>query len=230
MPLSSASTRAVLVILLLGTFSTCASAPPDQSVPRPAEVAGTIRVTGSHPYQRQLVLEGENSDYWLLRAPALEGELLLLDGQRVRVHGMKGCAPSGSRELAVEWYELLAPPGRIAGVGTLGSHQGSLVLRCDPCGREAAKQMFLEGPLCESLGHFVGYRVWVRGERVDAGVGEGLGLEAGGSSVAAATASDTLAAAGSEKLPVIVREYGVLGPPTGPLKDVPHSTYPDSSK
>jgi hypothetical protein len=232
MSLSSASTRAALVILLLGTFSSCASAPPDHSTPRPAEVAGTIRVSGSHPYERQLILEGEKGDYWLLHAPALEGELLLLDGQQLRVHGMQGGAPSGSRELSVEWYELLAPPGRIAGVGTLGSHQGALVLRCDPCGREAVQiQLLLEGPLRESLGYYIGYRVWIRGERVDAAVGEELGLEACGSSVATATAPDTLtAAAGSEMLPVIVREYGVLGPPTSPLRDAPHSTYPDSSR
>ncbi len=223
MLLSSASIRAALVIPLLVTCLSCASAPPENLTPRPVEVAGTIRVSGSHPYERQLVLEGGNSDYWLLRAPALEGELLLLDGQGVRVHGVQDGAPSGSRELAVEWYELVAPPGGIAGVGTLGSYQGTLLLRCDPSGGGAAELMFLEGPLRESLGHFVGYRVWIRGERADLGADESDG--------AASAASDTSAAAvGSGGLQVIVREYGVLGPPTGPLRAAPHSTYPDSSR
>ena len=219
MLLSSASIRAALVISLLVTCLSCASAPPEYSVPIPAETAGTIRVSGSHPYERQLVLEGEDGDYWLLLAPALEGELLLLDGQRVVVHGMQGGDPSGHRELAVEWYELIAQPGGVAGVGTLGSHQGTLVLRCDPPGGETAERMFLEGPLRESLGHFVGYRIWIRGERIDAGE-------------SAAASDDTAGALPAifEGLPVIVREYGVLGPPTAPLRDVPHSTYPDSSR
>jgi len=229
MLLSSASIRAALVISLFSTFSSCASAPPDPGMPRPGAVAGTIRVSGGHPYERQLVLAGENGLYWLLHASALEGELLRLDGQPVRVHGMLGGNSSGPRELSVEWYELLAPHGRIAAVGTLGTHQGSLVLRYDPGrGETASIEVLIEGPLREPLGHFIGYRVWISGEQVISTEGDGSDFETAGAD--GRTAGPPGSVAGSERLRVVVREYGVLGPPTSPLRDVPHSTYPDSCR
>jgi hypothetical protein len=226
---SSAFSRAALVISLLATFGSCASAPPDPGTPRPGAVAGMIRVSGTHPYERQLVLEGEEDYYWLLRTSALEGELLQLDGQMVRAHGMVGSGPSGSRELSVEWYELLAPPGRIAGVGTLGSQRGALILRCDSAGGEAVSiELLIDGPLREPLGHFIGYRVWVSGDRVIAGVEDGSDSETG--TAGTGIAEPSVQAAESERLRVVVMEYGVLGPPTIPLRDVPHSTYPDSCR
>lgn len=229
MLLSSASIRAVLVTYLLSTFSSCASAPPYHGTPRPAAVTGTIRVSGSHPYERQLVLAGENGLYWLLHASALEGELLRLDGQSVRVHGMLGGSSPGPRELSVERYELLAPPGRIAAVGTLGAYQGLLVLRCDPGGGKTVSIEFLiEGPLREPLGHFVGYRVWISGEQVISTEEDGSGFETAGAD--GGTAEPATSAGGSERLQVVVREYGVLGPSTSPLRDIPHSTYPDSCR
>jgi len=229
MLLSSASIRAALVFYLLTALSSCASAPPDFGTPLPGVVAGTIRISGNHPYERQLVLAGEDGLYWLLRAPALEAELLQLDGQAVRVHGIISGSSSGPRELSVERYELLAPPGRIAAVGTLGERQGLLVLRCDPDEGEAASfEVFIEGPLREPLGHFVGYRVWISGERTVAGAGDASDFDAAG--VDRGAAEPAASAGGSERLQVVVREYGVLGPPTSLLRDVPHPTYPDSCR
>ena len=227
MPLSSASNRAALVIPLLATLISCASAPPDPGMPQPGAVAGTIRVSGSHPYERQLVLAGEEGLYMLLRAPALEGELLRLEGQMVRVHGMLGGSPSGPRELSVEWYELMAPPGHLAAVGTLGAYQDTLLLRCDPCGERVAPIVVLiEGPLRESIEHFIGYRVWVVGERLSTSDGE----DSETAEADEKTTEQPTQAEASERLRVVVREYGVLGPPTSPLRDAPHSTLPDSSR
>lgn len=220
---SSASIRAALTILLFAAFYSCASAPPGTDTPRPVTIAGTLRVSGMHPYERQVVLEGEAGDYWLLRAPALEGELLQLDGQMVRAHGRANGGTSGARELSIDWYEVLAPPGRVAGVGTLGSRGEELVLYCDRGGEEAAAvELFIGGPLREPLDHFVGYRVWVNGERVDAGGGDGSGTVDAGSM--------ETPAAGSERIEVVVIEYGVLGPPRIPLRAAPYSTYPDSCR
>ena len=227
MPLSFASIRASLAIFLLCTCFSCASAPSGSNEPARGTAVGAIRVSGNHPYERQLVLAGETGGYWLLRAPELEAELLLLDGQSVRAHGIISGGSSGPRELTVEWYELVAPHGGFAAVGRLGSYRGSLVLLCDRYKwGQAPIEVSIEGPLRESLGNYVGYRVWISGERVG-GDGED-DLEAAGLEAGEAVSSDPAYA--PEPLRVVVREYGVLGPPTPPLRDVPHSTYPDSSR
>lgn len=229
MLLSSASIRTVLVISLLLTLSSCAAAPPDYGTPLPGTVAGTIQVSGSHPYERQLVLAGEDGLYWFLRSRALEAELLLLDGQAVRVHGILGSSSSGPPELSVEYYELLALPGSIAVVGTLGSYQGTLVLRCDTgVGEAASIDVFIDGPLREPLEHFIGYRIWISGEQVVAAMVDGSDYETIGADGGFADSSASVI--GSEQLQVIVSEYGVLGPPMSSLRDVPHSIYPDSCR
>ena len=218
MLLSSASIRTVLVISLLLTLSSCAAAPPDYGTPLPGTVAGTIQVSGSHPYERQLVLAGEDGLYWFLRSRALEAELLLL-----------GSSSSGPPELSVEYYELLALPGSIAVVGTLGSYQGTLVLRCDTgVGEAASIDVFIDGPLREPLEHFIGYRIWISGEQVVAAMVDGSDYETIGADGGFADSSASVI--GSEQLQVIVSEYGVLGPPMSSLRDVPHSIYPDSCR
>jgi hypothetical protein len=228
MPLLSASIRAALAGFLLAAFWSCASTPPAREAPLPGAVAGTIRISGSHPYERQLVLESETGDYWLLHSSTLEGELLQLDGQIVRAHGMTGSGLFGTRELSVEWYELLAPPGLVACVGTLGSYRDTLVLLCDIQEETASIELLIDGPLRESLGHFVGYRVWISGEPVGSGTEVGAGSEATG--VREGSSEAGVRAAVSGRVQVRVREYGVLGPPTSPLRDAPHSTFPDSCR
>ncbi len=228
MPSSSASIRAVLAGFLLVVVWSCASAPPARDIPRPGAVSGTIRVSGTHPYERQLVLESETGDYWLLRSAALESELLQLDGQIVRAHGMTGSGGNGPLELSVDWYELLAPPGLVACVGRLWSSGGALVLLCDVREETTSIELLLDGPLRESLGHFVGCRVWVSGEPVGARTGSGAESEAAG--VHEESPGAVIGAAGSGRMQIVVSEYGVLGPSTSPLRDVPHSTYPDSCR
>jgi len=228
MPSSSASIKAALAGVLLAAFWSCASTPPAREAHLPGAVAGTIRISGTHPYERQLVLESGTGDYWLLHSPVLEAELLQLDGQTVRAHGMIRSGRSGPRELSVEWYELLAPPGLVACVGTLGSYRDTLVLHCDIQEEAASIELLIDGPLREPLGHYVGYRVWVSGEPVNGGMEGGTESE---STVVREGSSDAVArAAMPERVQVVVREYGVLGPPTGPLRNAPHSTYPDSCR
>ena len=215
MPLSSASIRATLTLSLLAAFLSCASAPPSPGLPVSGAAEGTIRISGNHPYDRQIVLMGEDGRYYLLHTAALQGELLALDGQMVRAHGRIGSTAGGTEELSVEWYELLAADGGFAAVGTLGVEGEELVLRCGRGDGSAAPiEVLIEGPLRESIGHYAGNRVWIRGERVSAG---GDSPDPSG------------VIGGFDRFRVIVSEYGVLGPAIPPL-DAPHSTLPDSSR
>lgn len=167
---------------------------------------------------------GEYGEYWLLYTPELEGELLSLDGQAVRVHGMLRRSGSDSREISVEWYELIAPPGGFAAVGTLGLYRDELVLRCSRGRVETASiEVLVEGPLRESIEHYVGFRVWIGGER--AMVGDGAEYEKAGT----AGGLENPSSGAPERFHVIVSEFGVLGPAIPDL-DVPHSTLPDSSR
>jgi hypothetical protein len=225
----SASIDAASKILLLGLLS-CASAPPVPNVPKSAVVEGAISISGSHPYEQQLVLAGVNGEHMLLEAPVFEGELLKLDGQMVRVRGILHNGASGLQGLSVESYELVAPAGLVAAVGLLEARDGGLVLCCDPSGENGIRRsLIVSGPLRGALGHFIGYRIWIAGEREEAGA-PGAGGKIEVVSGESGSLEPSAIGAGNIVSRVIVREYGVLGPPIRTDLGTLRSTDPDSCR
>ena len=225
----SASIDKASMIVLLGMIS-CASVQPPVGIPEPAVIEGGVSIMGRHPYDRRLVLVGQSGDSWFLEAGAFEGELLGLEGQIIRAYGDLRKRSSGLQVLTVNRYELVPLSGQVAATGLLRTRAGVLLLSADPAAESgSAVEFVISGPLLEALSHFVGCRVWIKGER-EVTEGErsdhGARVEARQDSSAEAEPDAALLGAGSAG--VIVREYGVLGPAMSPGREARHSTGPDS--
>jgi hypothetical protein len=223
----SASIDAALKIVLLGMLS-CASTQPLVTLPEPAVIEGTISISGRHPYERQLILMGGSGDSWLLEGQSLEGELLELSGRPIRIYGVLRIRSSGFKAVKVDRYELIPLPGRIAAAGLLEASDGELFLRADHTGDNGVgRTLVISGPLRDALGHFIGYRVWITGERAMSAEGGSGTVRPGTRRGVSGEVEQTSVLIDVEAVEVIVREYGVLGPAMRPLRDAPRSTGPD---
>ncbi len=147
----------ILIVVLLLTVASCASAPPASSSREPFQLEGSIRVEGDQPFNRAIVLSDSQGIRWSLDPGALEAELSLLDGYDVRLT-CTGIPGKGSeRDARVENYVLVPPDGMIAVLGSIAIAGESIVLNND------GGSYRLNGPLTAALETFGDHRAWVWG-------------------------------------------------------------------
>ncbi len=172
----SVFSKQVLVAALVPLVS-CAVAPPEGTVPYTRVLEGEIAITGDMPFERGIILTTDEGTSWLIDSPLLSGELLNLDGHRIRVFGAPKPRGTSPGTFHVERYEMIPEGGLSPVIGVIGTDSTRVTLSTG----EGENLFILMGPLGEALGHFPGCKVWIVGDREDGGgPGGGMSIEVHG--------------------------------------------------
>jgi hypothetical protein len=150
-----------LMLVLLAAMAACAprldprDSPP--SGPQEPSHVGTVQIVGSAPVNVQVVLQpGDGAAIRL--TGALVSELERLQGARVAVRGPTSPAPDPlvSRQVDVQWYEIISIDGRPVVLGEIIAVEGGVArLRT-----EDGSEVVLPGAPASFR---VGQKVWVQG-------------------------------------------------------------------
>jgi hypothetical protein len=162
------------LVAALVPLASCAVAPPERTEPFTRVLEGEIAITGDVPFERGILLTTDEGMSWLIDSPSLSGELLNLDGHRVRVWGTAKPRGTSPGTFHVERYEMLPEGGLVPVIGVIGTGGMGVTLSTG----DGDHLFVLIGPLSEALGHFPGYKVWIVGSTGDdGGPGGGMSIE-----------------------------------------------------
>ncbi|HUV36251.1 MAG TPA: hypothetical protein VMX58_04845 [Patescibacteria group bacterium] len=184
-----------LCLAALLPLLSCAAAPKHETAPGMRMLDGDVTITGGGPIDGKIQLTTDNGESWFLESLPLEGELLGLDGHRIRVWGGVEHVVTASAVLRVDRYEMLPVDGMSPIIGAIGIDGSRVVFSAQKTGERYG----LVGPLRGALCNFPGCKAWVWGVTVD---------------------DDD---PGGEKI-IEVKGYGILGPARDATGSVPQDT------